>query len=129
MKYAKPKVNRASVVKVYEWCKKKYGRSKYKRSYPEICFKKEDCTTEGLYGYYDYDDNEIYVNSTLIQELEDLVTTVIHEYVHYKQSKLDFFVLSRYFDSSSLDHPLEREAEEVSQRDKSECMKEVFGIN
>jgi Zn-dependent peptidase ImmA (M78 family) len=124
-----PKVNRSSALKVYEWCKKKYGRSKFNGRYPDIYFRKPDYTTEDVWGLYDCEDNYIYINSDMVKNIEELTSTVIHEYTHYKQNmRVDWRVLSKYFDPTSNDHPLEKEAEDVSQRDTHSCIKEVFGI-
>lgn len=130
MKKLEARVNRSSALKVLEWCKKKYGRSKYNGRYPDLQFRKGDYITEDVWGLYDEQENYIFINSSEVKTIEDLASTVIHEYVHYKQNiKVDWRVLSKYFDSESLDHPLEREAHEVSERDFPTCLKEIFDIN
>jgi len=130
MEYGEVKLNRNSAMKVYEWCKKRYGRSKYNGRYPDLRYRKEDYVTEGLIGLYDEFDNIIFINSDAINTLEDLIVTVIHEYVHYTQNiRVDWKVLSKYFDPTSMDHPLERQAEEISIRDFPTCLQEVFGIS
>lgn len=130
MKDKQVKVNRSSATKVLEWCKKKYGRSKYNGRYPDLQFKKGDHVTEDVWGMYDEQDNYIFVNSNEVKTLEDMTSTIIHEYVHYTQNiKVDWKVLSKYFDPESIDHPLERQAHEVSERDFPTCMQEVFGVS
>jgi hypothetical protein len=81
MKDARVKVNRSSAIKVLEWCKKKYGRSKYNGRYPDLQFKKGDHVTEDVWGMYDEQDNCIFVNSNEVKTLEDMTSTIIHEYV------------------------------------------------
>ena len=123
------KVNRSSALKAYEWCKKKYGRSKYNGRYPSVQFRKGDYLTEDVWGLYDCEENYIYINSASVTTLEDLVATMIHEYTHYKQNmRVDWTVLCKYFDPTTLDHPLEREAEETAERDCASCLKEVFDV-
>jgi len=123
------KVNRSAALKIYQWCKKKYGRSKYNGRYPDVKFRKGDYTTEDVWGLYDCEENYIYVNSSSVITLEDLVVTMIHEYTHYKQNmRVDWVVLCKYFDSTTFDHPLEKEAEETAQRDRVSCLKEVFDV-
>lgn len=123
------KVNRSAALKIYEWCKKKYGRSKFNGRYPDVYFRKGDYLTEDVWGMYDCDENYIYINSALVVTLQDLVSTVIHEYTHYKQNmRVDWKVLCKYFDPTTLDHPLEREAEEIAERDSASCLKEVFDV-
>lgn len=123
------KINRNTALKIYEWCRKQYGRSKYNGKYPHFSFKKGDHTNDDLMGEYDFIDNEIFINSNQIETLEDLVSTIIHEYTHYKQNmRVDWIVLNKYFDPYTLDHPLEKEAEEISKRDLLVCMKDIFNI-
>lgn len=123
------KLTRGTVLKVYEWCKTRYGRSKYNGRYPDIVFRKRDYLTGEDWGYYDEQDNLIFVSKDKHHNIEDLVDTVIHEYTHYKQNiKVDFRVLSKYFEFDD-QHPLEIEARTVAQRDSPICLKEVFGID
>lgn len=114
---------------VYEWCRKTYGRSKYNGRYPDLTYKKGDETNCDHMGEYDFYDNCIFVNSDQIKSLYDLVSTVIHEFTHYKQNmKVDWVILCKYFDQYSSDHPLEKEAIEIELRDTPKCMKELFNI-
>lgn len=123
------KPTRRAAEKIYDWCKKKYGRSKHNGKYPTLYFRKENEQVEGAFGIYDCEENFIYINKSRIENIEDLASTLIHEYVHYKQNiKVDYAVLAKYFDPSTDDHPLEREAEEISKRDTRLCLLEVFGI-
>lgn len=122
-------MNRHTALKVYEWCKKAYGRSKYNGRYPDLSYKKGDHTNSDLMGEYDFVENSIFINSDQIKTLYDLVSTVIHEYTHYKQNmKVDWTVLSKYFDPYTIDHPLEKEAREIEVRDAPICMREIFQI-
>ena len=124
------KLNRHTALKVYEWCRKTYGRSKYNGRYPEISYKKGDHTNSDLMGEFDFYENLIFINSDQIKNLYDLVSTIIHEFTHYKQNmKVDWTVLSKYFDPYTIDHPLEKEASDVEVRDTPKCLKEVFGID
>ncbi len=123
------KLSKSTVTKVYEWCRKKYGRSKYNGRYPNIKYRKSDYLCEDAWGYYDEIDNVIFVNKDKHTNIEDLVNTIIHEYTHYKQNiKVDFRVLAKYFDPGTDAHPLEIEAELVADRDTPQCLKELFGV-
>ena len=124
------KATRAAAVKIYDWCKKKYGRSKYNGRYPDLFYRKGDRLIESIYGIYDCEDNYIYINKDNVDTIEELASTIIHEYTHYKQNiRVDYTVLSKYFDPFTENHPLEKEAEDVSKRDYKQCLYEVFGIN
>jgi hypothetical protein len=123
------KPTRRAAEKIYEWCKKKYGRSKYNGKYPTLYFRKADQFTGDAWAIYDCDDNYIHINKERIENVENLASTIIHEYTHYMQNiRVDYMVLAKYFDPSTENHPLEKEAEEVANRDYKECLREVFGI-
>ena len=124
------KLNKNTALRVYEWCRKTYGRSKYNGKYPGLTYKKGNESNFDHMGEYDFYENSIFINSDQIKSLYDLVSTVIHEFTHYKQNmKVDWVVLCKYFDQYTTDHPLEKEAQEVELRDTPRCIKEVFGID
>jgi Zn-dependent peptidase ImmA (M78 family) len=55
------------------------------------------------------------------ENIEDLVKTVIHEYVHYCFHNMkDYYVLSKYMDHD--DNPMEKEADQIELRDYKECL-------
>lgn len=121
------KLHKGHVNKIYEWCKKKYGRSRYNGRYPDIFFKKPHYGVEELWGYYDEVEKYIYINSTKHESIEDLVHTVIHEYTHYLQSMHHYKILSQYIQDHHK-HPLEIQADEVADRDSEECIKYLVSI-
>jgi hypothetical protein len=114
------KPHRGHVDKIYAWCKSKYGRSRYNGRYPDIAFKKSDYYTGEDWGYYDEDEQLIYINKDKHENLEDLVHTIVHEYTHYKQSMYHYRILSIYLDPH--ENPLELEADMVAERDTPECL-------
>lgn len=122
------KLHRGHVEEIYKWCKKKYGRSRYNGRYPDIVYKKGDYDTGDIWGYYDEIEKLIFVNSAKHDIVSDLVHTIIHEYTHYKQSMHDYSVIAKYLDP--LEHPLEKEADQVAERDTEECishLKQIYG--
>jgi hypothetical protein len=114
------KPHRGHVDKVYSWCKKKYGRSRYNGRYPEILFRKPDYLTGEDYGYFDELEKIIFLNKEKNETILDLVHTIIHEYTHYLQSMHHYKILSLYHDDDH--HPLEIEADSVADRDFEECL-------
>jgi hypothetical protein len=124
--FSKAKPHRGHVDKIYQWCKKKYGRSKYNGRYPDISFKKADYYTGEDWGYYDEDEQLIFINREKHETIEDLVHTIIHEYTHYKQSMHHYHIISIYLDSA--DHPLEKEADMIADRDSKECIEYLKSI-
>jgi len=115
------KPHRGHVDKIYEWCKKKYGRSKYNGRYPEVVFRKGDHYDGEEWGYYDEIDKCIYINRDKHETVEDLIDTMIHEYTHYLQNMHHYQIIALYVHHEH--HPMEIEAETISQRDKEECLK------
>jgi hypothetical protein len=119
--FSSSKPHRGHVNKIFEWCKKKYGRSKYNGRYPDVVFRKGYHYDGEEWGYYDEIDKCIYINRDKHETLEDLVDTMIHEYTHYLQNMYHYQIIARYMDNE--DHPFEIQAEQVSERDKEECLK------
>lgn len=122
----KPKLSRKHVNKIIDWCVKTYGKSKYNRTFPTIKYRKPDYTTEGMVAYYDEDEHVIFIDNVANDTLEELVNSIIHEYIHYKQNMKHYRILSQYLPDSK--HPLEIEAYRIANRDTKKCLKEVFSI-
>lgn len=112
--------HRGHVDKIYEWCKKKYGRSKYNGRYPEVVFRKGDYYDGEEWGYYDEIDRCIYINRDKHETVADLVDTLIHEYTHYLQNMHHYQIISKYLDPH--EHPMEISAENAAEKDGPECL-------
>jgi len=118
--FSKIKPHIGHVYAIYDWCKSKYGRSRYNGRYPDIEFKKSDYYNGEDWGYFEPIDKLIFINRDKHETLEDVVDTIIHEYTHYKQSMFHYQILAIYLDPH--ENPLEKQAEEVAQRDSQECL-------
>lgn len=121
IEFSKQLPHRGHVDKIYDWCKKKYGRSKYNGRYPDVVFRKGDYYDGEEWGYYDEIDQCIYINRDKHETLQDLIDTIIHEYTHYLQNMYHYQIIAKYLESDQ--HPMEIEAESISQRDGPECLK------
>jgi hypothetical protein len=121
------KLTKSHVNKIFEWCLKTYGKSKYNKTFPVIQFKKPDYTNEDCAGVYDEIEHTIFINKEQHTTLEDLANSVIHEYTHYKQNMKHYQILALYLDNDK--HPMEIEANEIAERDSKKCIKEVFNID
>lgn len=75
-------VCRKSALLTLAWCIKKYGPSKFSKL--NTLTVKLNSKLKSL-GQYDEVDNIIYLNSKLHNNLKDWVSTIIHEYTHFKQ--------------------------------------------
>ena len=117
------KLNKGHAKRVFDWCKQKYGKSRYAKVYPFFSIKKfKNYDEEDLDGYYEPLENCIYVNSEILStgDLEYLVETVIEEYLHYKQSDHQYQILAEAYDYEN--HPFEIEAKKISRFDKKTCI-------
>ena len=117
------KITRFHAVKIFEWCKKRYGRGY--RVYPILEFRKPNYLNgENNYGEYDYDDDVIFVNSQTHKSLEDLANTIIHEYSHYRyHGKREYYQLDKDFEYDK--HPMEKQADAIAKRDQKKCVQEL----
>jgi hypothetical protein len=116
------RLNKGHVNKVLYWCIQNYGRSKY-APYPHISYKKfKDHEDQDLDGYYEPLENIIYINSDIkkLEELDYLVSTIIEEYTHYKQSDSQYQKLAEKFDYD--DHPFEIAAKKLAKKDTKKCI-------
>ena len=110
---------------VLNWCWDNLGSSKF-QSYkkPDIIY---DWTASDLLGEWVSTDNEIIVYIDEIEDLEEYIKTIIHEYVHYLQSPIWY---SRHWNRKPnqkyFDHPYEAEAEEVAVTYWKVCKKEIM---
>lgn len=123
-------INRKQLLAILNWCKKNLGRSKYFSIRAlQIKFKSN---LEFFIGIFDVDKNCIFVNPIESKNILDLITTVIHEYVHFQQdfSKYEEIELKLPRKRNYYDHPYEREAELKAQKLKRNCfndLKKEFG--
>lgn len=118
------KLTKRHANKILYWCLSNYGLSKYNKTFPDVEYKKHDYYTEGCMAYYDEIDNIIFISKDDNDTLEELVNSIIHEYIHYKQNMKEYQILSKTL--SDFDNPLEIEANEIAERDTKKCIKEVF---
>lgn len=117
----KNKLTHHDAKKVLDWCIQKYGTSKVNGNRLSIQYRKPDYSEEDVSGYYDKEDETIFVNKLMNESLTDLIKTVIHEYAHYRFHNMkDYAVLSKYLDHD--EHPMEKEAEKIELRDYEECL-------
>jgi hypothetical protein len=123
MKLGVNDITRKNGLKILEWCKAKYGLSKVNGTYPKLVFHKN----KYMYtAYYDAYNNEIHVWKLKHRTFIGFCGTIIHEYTHYLQSiKRKYNKLNLYY--SYKNHPMEREANKIEQRDKWKCYNEIFG--
>lgn len=107
--------------KILDWCINMYGKSKYNGNYPVVEYKKPDYTQEDYSGYYDEQEELIFVNKEAVTTIKELVKTIIHEYAHYKYHPMkDYYILSKYLKHNK--NPMEKQADEIEKRDYKICL-------
>jgi|TARA_B100001971_G_C17976663_1_gene425179 hypothetical protein len=112
--------------KVIDWCMNKFGLSKYYDHYPYI---EIDMDEIDLMGEFVGDNNEIIIYPNAMENIDDFVSTLIHEYTHYLQRPSWY---TRYLNNLTLNeaiknkHPYEIEADEVAINNWKQCKKEVL---
>ena len=77
-------------------------------------------------AFYDEIDSVIYINKDQNDNLPELINSIIHEYVHYKQNMKHYQILSLYLPDHK--NPMVIEASKIAKRDSKKCLKEVFNV-
>ena len=114
--------------KVIDWCIDEFGLSKHYEHYPyiEIDIDEEDYS---LMGEFIGDNNEIIIYPKAMENMDDFVSTVIHEYTHYMQSPSWY---TRYLNNLTLNeviknkHPYEIQAEQISTNNYIQCKNNIL---
>lgn len=118
-------VTRKHVVGIFNWCKENLGKSDF---FCNESLRIRITTKLKKYkGEFDVAKNCIYINPRKNNDELDLIATIIHEYVHFKQDykeyeRIDLLLPRRRF---YFDHPLEREAEDTAQKLKKKCFRKL----
>lgn len=112
--------------KAIRWCKENMGINNRRKSQPKmsvrIYFRKDE-TERFIMGSYYSVENRIVVYDVNCKTLEDVVSTIIHEYSHYLQSMKKYW---EYFNTYSYStHPYERQAKRNELKYTDECMRYI----
>ena len=123
--------------KVIDWCIDEFGLSKYYEHYPYV---EIDMFEENPMGEFIRDNNEIIIYPKAMENMDDFVSTVIHEYTHYMQSpswytryanrktelSAEEFATYLLSGESSLDHPYEIQAEQIATNNYIQCKNNIL---
>ncbi len=117
--------------KVINWCVDKFGLSKHYNDYPYVEI--DMVETNNPLGEFISDNNEIIIYPKAINNMDEFIGTIIHEYTHYMQSPSWY---TRYLNNLTIDeviknlpspsHPYEIEADEVAKKNMKKCKNEVL---
>ena len=108
--------------KVIDWCIDEFGLSKYYEHYPYI---EIDMDEVDLMGEFVGDNNEIIVYPNAMDNMDDFISTVIHEYSHYLQ-RLSWYTRYINMGYEGVDNPYEMIAETIAINNRKLCKKEVL---
>jgi hypothetical protein len=121
-------INRKLCLLALEWCKKKYGKSKFRRAYPKLFFRTKayvDPKLGPIKGVYYYTSNEIYIYAEqhYLEEdpIMDVCNTVIHEYKHFLQDMNKYHMYFEKYYRSYDNHPYEITCNNFASREQYEC--------
>ena len=108
--------------KVIDWCITEFGLSKYYEHYPYI---EIDMDEVDLMGEFVGDNNEIIVYPNAMDNMDDFISTVIHEYSHYLQ-RLSWYTRYINMGYEGVDNPYEMIAETIAVNNWKLCKKEAL---
>jgi hypothetical protein len=108
-----------------KWCKEFFGVNERKKTKLEFEFttRKRSIKKAMVYGNYCFYRNKMTIHEPACETLYDIVSTVIHEYTHYLQSRT---LYKKYQDKYYYSrNPYEREAKRNEEKYTKECMKYI----
>ena len=108
--------------KVIDWCIDEFGLSKHYEHYPYI---EIDMDEVDLMGEFVGDNNEIIVYPNAMDNMDDFISTVIHEYSHYLQ-RLSWYTRYINMGYEGVDNPYEMIAETIAINNWKLCKKEAL---
>lgn len=113
------------VLETLKWCKGYFGINTRKRTKMKVVFsdRKRKIKNSMVFGNYCFYRNTITIYLPHCKTAEDIVSTTIHEYTHYLQSRLKYKDYEKYHYYST--HPFEREARRNEEKYTKICLKEI----
>ena len=108
-----------------KWCKNFFGQNELKRTKLTIEVTKRIRSDKNklVFGNYCFYRNKITLHIESCKTIYDVVSTVIHEYTHYLQSRnlYKYYQETHYYST----HPCEREARRNEEKYTKLCIKEI----
>jgi hypothetical protein len=120
------KTKRRYALLTTKWCRENMGVNRRRKEQLKVSvrinFRGEE-DERYIKGVFYPDENRIIVYSKNCLTIEEIVSTVIHEYTHYLQSDVKYIELYKIYYYKN--HPFEREARKNEDLYTSICMKEI----
>ena len=112
---------------MFEWCKNKFGESKFNPDFKVKISRKE----KDKYGCYIDDKDVIQINLKAHKTLIELCDTVIHEYTHYLQDMAMYTTYFLKYNRNYDNHPYEISADNKAKKWRKTLRAEIkkeFGL-
>lgn len=108
-----------------KWCRLNLGVNDRKRTKLKFEFtsRKRTIKKAMVYGNYCFWRNKITLHEPTCKSIKDVVSTIIHEYTHYLQSRTKYQEYEKKYYYST--NPYEREARRNEEKHTTACIKEI----
>ena len=118
-------IKKKYVLETLKWCKSYFGINTRKRTKLKVNFsdKNRKIKNSIVFGNYCFYRNTITIYLPNCKSADEIVSTTIHEYTHYLQSRIKYKDYEKYYYYST--HPCEREARRNEEKYTKVCLKEV----
>jgi uncharacterized protein YjaZ len=118
-------VKKKYAILALKWCKKNFGVSTRKRRKLEfeISERKRKMGDLVVFGVYCFYKNKITLYAPNCETLHDVVSTIIHEYSHYLQSRTKYEKYEKTYNYEK--NPLEKEAVRNEKKYTKECFRYI----
>lgn len=120
-------IERKHIVKMLEYCQKKWGKSDYHRTFPKLRVHKKSSKYDVKFGEFNYETNTIYLYLSSHDSVVEMCDTIVHEYTHYLQNmdKMYDKYMTKYYKRYD-NHPYEITAVNRGKKYKWECLKYIW---
>ena len=119
-------IKRQYATQAVKWCRDNMGINARRKVLPKVSVRinfRKDENERFIKGIYYSDENRIIVYHINCCSIEEVVSTVIHEYTHYLQSMKKYW---EYFDTHNYStHPYERQARRNEIKYTPDCIKQI----
>ena len=108
-----------------KWCRENFGENERKRKklFIEVTERKRTIKNHAVFGNYCFYRNKITIHTHTCETIYDIVSTIIHEYTHYLQSRNMYkYYEENYYYSTN---PYEREARRNENKYTKICLKDI----
>ena len=130
------KAGRDKVQTILLWCKRKWGKSKFKKDYPKLrVYTKATGTYNSprtSFGTYNYLTNTINIHICHHRSYLQLIDTIIHEYKHYlldtkEYRKIEKLLYKKGYSPDYIEfyHPHEKKSARLAKVWSQKCLKEL----